>query len=122
MRTIKFRAWDTNRKEMKDVIFINWYDGYLWVDETPMTGHKLPIEGTPLMQFTGLLDKNGKEIFEGDVIYSDQWTPTTYQVAFDQNTFYIAGADLHECADIKYAEKFELIGNIYENPDLLKCN
>jgi uncharacterized phage protein (TIGR01671 family) len=67
-REIKFRAWDKEKKEMREVTSLNFYDEYMWVEETPMTGDKLPIEGTPLMQFTGLKDKNGKEVYEGDVV------------------------------------------------------
>jgi hypothetical protein len=68
-RPIKFRAWDKEKKQIREVTGINWYDEYLWVDETPMSGDRLPIETTPLMQFTGLLDKNGlAEVFEGDII------------------------------------------------------
>ena len=121
MRTIKFRAWDTNKKEMRDVTSINWYDGYLWVDETPMTGHKLPIEGTPLMQFTGLLDKNGVEIFEGDVVKRDA---RKYVVKECEASFRLAEGEnpggflLGDCAPIT----LEVIGNIHENGDLLKCN
>ena len=73
-----------------------------------------------VMQFTGLLDKNGKEIYEGDIVKSEHWKPTTYQIAFGRGAFYLAMPDLHEAADVKYAEKFEVIGNIYENPELLK--
>lgn len=68
MREIKFRAWDEERKSMCNVTNINFYDEYMWVEETPMTGWRLPLETTPLMQYTGLIDKNGKCIFESDII------------------------------------------------------
>jgi uncharacterized phage protein (TIGR01671 family) len=72
-----------------------------------------------IMQFTGLLDKNGKEIYEGDIVRSEQWEPSTYKIAFDRGAFYLATKNDEEVADIKYAERFEVIGNIYDNPELL---
>jgi uncharacterized phage protein (TIGR01671 family) len=73
-----------------------------------------------VMQFTGLLDKNGVEIYEGDIIRLEHWGPSIYKIDFDRGAFYIAKSDREEVGDIKYAEKCEVIGNIYENPELLK--
>ena len=83
-REIKFRAWDEKRKTMWGVDCLNWYDEYMWVNESPMSGDKLPIESTPLMQYTGLKDKNGKEISKGDIFTQDAYyvlydCPSTYR-------------------------------------------
>lgn len=111
MREIKFRAWDKDKKEIREVTGINWYDEYLWVDETPMSGDKLPIEGTPLMQFTGLLDKNGREIYEGDIVKNDKWNGIGNGI--------VQWDKIGWGCDYYFLTKGEIIGNIYENPELL---
>ena len=107
MREIKFRAWAGTHKLMFQVV-------------RPM--HYIqPI----LMQYTGLKDKNGKEIYEGDIVVlsSDgdkkicKVTLDGWQSLFEsvQNGFY--------CPMGSTAQNYrEVIGNIYENPELLKQN
>ena len=79
-----------------------------------------------VMQYTNLLDKNGKEIYEGDIckcatyasMSSDEKAPElSYEVYFDQGQWRIGGAALYAWND-----KAEIIGNIYENPALLSPN
>lgn len=70
MRTIKFRAWDTKKKEL----FVFPMDDY-------NTGDFFNSEQFELMQFTDLLDKYGKEIFEGDII---QAKDGLHQVIFSE--------------------------------------
>lgn len=98
---------------MREVTSINWYDEYLWVDETPMTGDRLPIETTPIMQYTGLKDKNGKEIYENDVI--------DFENGYISEIFYQDGA--FKLNDNIYRSDLShgiIIGNIYQNPELIK--
>jgi len=69
-----------------------------------------------VMQFTGLLDKNGKEIYEGDIVRGQHkiigdWTA---KVDFLATGIWFGGAKFSE------VENYEIIGNIYENPELLK--
>lgn len=128
MQEIKFRAWDKDKREMRDVTGINWYDEYIWVDETPMSGDKLPIESTPLMQYTGLKDKNGKEIYEGDVVRLDEYEDGMgeWQVVFDEASFFLeqlGAGDEVRCEILGTCDStkdVEIIGNIYDNPDLIK--
>lgn len=120
MREIKFRAWD---KRMGIFIFFeSLWNLFKEGEELEHNGncvftnkeHGLHDEDDfVFQQYTGLKDKNGKEIYEGDIVKSEQWEPSVYQICFDRGAFYIAKKDKHEVADIKYVEDFEVIGNIY---------
>ena len=140
-REIKFRAWNKVTKTMiMDVQ--NMYDGlgkwfdnkgnrvdpYEHLDTSSFGGiiEEASRDGTiDLMQFTGLLDKNGKEIFEGDILrYEDEnlSEPAIYVVEFHNGCF----ISIHQ-EDEEYNELVnefdsttrEVIGNIYSNPELL---
>jgi len=109
MREIKFRAWDKAEKMMRKV----------WDD----LAH---IDGLELMQFTGLLDKSGKEIYEGDVLKCRNHLDTlSYGYApgpSTENTFgyywTTSGSALATVDDVE--DRYEVIGNIYEHSELLK--
>lgn len=110
MREIKFRAW--NRLEYGFVYSNKPSDFGFWkwvaYDDT-----------TPLMQYTGLKDKKGREIYEGDVI-KEWWNkldnPHITTIVYYKNGFYLDDG-LHSNWN---AEDVEVIGNIWENPGLLE--
>jgi hypothetical protein len=113
MREIKFRAWYIPQKQMQE-----------WVGPDGLNGAKryfTQMVDDPeivLLQFTGLKDKNGKEIYEGDVIRST-WNHGIFKVEWDShNGEWILCSDC-STTEGKYAGT-EVIGNIYENPELLK--
>lgn len=73
--------------------------------------------GSIWMQFTGLHDKNGKEIYEGDIVKRDL-DGDVGMVEIDSGVFTMSG----DCQLPLFQETVEIIGNIYENPELLTPN
>ena len=127
MREIKFRAWNDKSKEMfdVDVLAIN---PVMW--DSGGTGVSLAYQPhIKVMQYTGLKDKNGKEIYEGDVVESFT-IPNGYicrgVVIFENGSF------LMDVKNAPFAEsgfkadfdericEYTVLGNIYENPELLE--
>jgi hypothetical protein len=110
-REIKFRAWDTEAKQM--LVF-----GLFELDEYYCFRNEKNIEGWPVMQFTGLHDKNYKEIYEGDILKSGNQADEAHPVTIDyyHGLRFMIGKNYLVRADALYGE---VIGNIYENPELL---
>ena len=122
-----FRAWTEEGKAMyygvypfKDDTLLLSYDGFAF-DEVPASDFIL-------MQSTGIKDKNGKEIFEGDVVKYEVGRYTyTEEVVYDKNFagFGVKDADANiiftfgELAEEIGLSSLEVVGNIYQNPELL---
>jgi len=132
MREIKFRAWDSGNKKMvivKDIVFLE--DGVLAGYKT-IGGLDLTINKPEIMQYTGLKDKNGKEIYEGDIVESGNgriWTVQFGEFFYTEPKqlvrgygFYIQPVEeeLKREGNGFLYKGVEIIGNIYENPELLK--
>lgn len=96
MRSIRFRAWDNHEKK---IIYFPLSDVGNFV-------------GYEVMQYTGLKDKNGKEIYEGDII-DDQGNALRYAVSWDD-----AGAGWKYIREA-YMANCEVIGNVHQNPELI---
>lgn len=131
MIEIKFRAWDKSRNRFftcaRWVEFRVNKDGVLSAKNLERGGGYVEL---PIQQFTGLHDKNGKEIYEGDILrYNDKENcndPLFLEVIFNQGCFQVTpnpfrggyDGNLYEIFDDDWTVK--VIGNIHENPELLK--
>ena len=113
MRTIKFRIWNKFLEKMSEPkkLCIDAELNAFYID-------KPPHHDFELMQFTGLHDKNGKEIYEGDVL---QTRSGVGHMVFD-NCGYAIKSPGSEAVDYEFSAFYlecEIIGNIYENPELI---
>ena len=113
MKGLKFRAWD-GKKMIEDVIPVSETD----IVELFEYEHQV-TEVEAVEQYTGLKDKNGKEIYENDILLDDIGEPCEpWTVKFEDGKFIgeIQGVveDLFELTDL------EIIGNIHENAELLE--
>ncbi len=94
MREIKFRAWDKRAKKMTGDVFF-----------------KPESEDVILMQCTEIKDRNGKEIYEGDIV--------TKEYTSGLHTLEVKWRGYGGFSELYCSNKFEIIGNIYENPELV---
>lgn len=113
MREIKFRAWDITNKQMFQVHSL----GSKWSsEESLMYG-----DGRfPIMQYTGLHDKNGKEIWEGDIVHTFSRVGRGFRDRGVDKVHYSDITARWYPLDIVVTEMCEVIGDIYSNPELVK--
>jgi uncharacterized phage protein (TIGR01671 family) len=125
MREIKFRAWDNVAKKM--------CDDFLYLVEDAVYQHQAnPWQDTRFipMQFTGLKDSSGNDIYEADLMefgttkrsIAGRYSPlaeegTISPVVYKEGKFQLEEGDLCDC--LQWHE-MEIIGNIYENPELVR--
>ena len=93
-RVIKFRAWDEDAQRYE---WIGACAGFFGGELTPDGSRNIKFE-----QFTGLHDKNGKEIYEGDVVRMDSFEPSDYIVKFIDGAFCLWNDDVGYGTDIHY--------------------
>ena len=149
----KYRAWDSAKKEMfKDTFAITESGQVVVIEQESVASSPdyVFVERLVIMQSTGLKDKNGKEIFEGDILkFNDEWNEYCHEgyvdgsvegvnyvevvkgeacfefgkTRYPESSLFIYMEDEH----LSFAElvkdkdfEFEIIGNIYKNPELLE--
>lgn len=123
-REIKFRAWNKDLKKMFKIGQITLEKG-IWnfePNDRDFIGMSIPYQPSfVLMQYTGLHDKNGKEIYEGDILKAIRWN-NIFLVKYTGTAFYLCrkgNNGFNKITTWNNAEKSEVIGNIYDNPELL---
>lgn len=139
-REIKFMAWDEANNRMfqvKEITFsedgnhtiTEWRDNGHERWSSPLNGNQAHGKWIHLMQYTGLKDKNGKEIYEGDILrtfwnYHDGPKESTIRFEWsDSRAGFECIKIIEQGADYLRAGKpiteYEIIGNLYENPELI---
>lgn len=142
MREIKFRAWDKVNKVLRDVeeLIISKNNAIVAIRDSNGTIYQVHEGQIVLIQYTGLKDKNGKEIYEGDILFTSwqhdgatnydyeicgevKWDSFRYKWSIEHvnknNELIIYPFYSFEREELD-TDSIEVIGNIYENPELLE--
>jgi uncharacterized phage protein (TIGR01671 family) len=123
MREIKFRCWFASKmwyaipairfdKDGVRVVDLNHDEDDFSLSPDTWTGH----DDYVLMQFTGMKDKNGRNIYEGDIVTG---TAGKYSFIVQYRRFGYMGYSFDGRDEFNIPDTWEVIGNIYENPELL---
>ena len=128
MREIKFRAWLKEDKKMENVKTMDFTDKTIrclkkneFINAYLLK--RVSFDDVELMQYTGVKDKNGKEIYEGDiVVLNNIENDNMCIVRYEHSSYRLEGWSLRE--DLSNVEDrfLEVVGNIYENKNLLEEN
>ena len=105
------------RKSLRDSIFV--------YDSETQSFNDYEINPSTLGQYTGLTDKNGKRIFEGDIVKTDKFSEPNkqYIIKYDLQFGAFIGQDIYNIYFVTFdcdSGEFEVIGNIHDNPELLE--
>lgn len=128
MREIRFRAWDKKYKIMVDIDGCDLYlaDGKIFEVEERSANYSVFMykkdvtDNYELMQYTGINDKDGKEIYEGDIV-KDEYS--RWFIVFWRDTdagYWIRKYNEEEVFPLHLGIRIIVIGNEYENPELLE--
>ena len=124
MREIKFRAWLKEERKMVNVETL-----FIGINRLCFGNSKTEdlffrdFEEVELMQYTGVKDKNNREIYEGDiVILNDAEEENRCIVKYKYGSYILVDGDLREDLSNVEAKFLEVVGNIYENKNLLEEN
>jgi uncharacterized phage protein (TIGR01671 family) len=128
MRELKFRVWDVETKRFFKTDYNEHLSVAISVDgktlyQNYVGGDKEIGKDVIIQQFTGLKDKNGVEIYEGDIVkvYSEEFENENFtgKVIFDEGSF-LTWINKNDIRGVWSGDDIEVVGNIMENPELLK--
>ena len=122
MRDIKFRVWDNERNAMfnSKSVDIDFFEGKIEITSDTIRYDEVyadEIKDFELMQYVGCKDKNNKEIYEGDIVKTKEHIG---QIIYSKGMFFIDVKGDFYLPVYNVSEFMEVIGNIYENPELLE--
>ncbi len=131
-REIKFRGWSKPENKMVQVLEIRFWKEEVMtilIKEDTSSEKVRGKNDVEIMQFTGLKDKNGKEIYAGDIVHHRFYNEYFEVICNEKNASFSAkyipgngrysGGIIDKIFAIDF-EEYEVIGNIYQNPELLK--
>ena len=121
MREIEFRAYSKRTKKMYNVLAIFFYQNVVKLSKICGSGISFleQLDDVVLMQYTGIKDKDGVEIYEGDIVilcWSDEVGESHWGKVIIKNPFEYTP---EEARYFIYSDELEVIGNIYQNKDLI---
>jgi len=122
MENTKFRAWYVDVKKMYEVVAIDWADNQIISAHLKRNGEVRKVypndkygDNIIFMQYTGLNDKNDKEIFTGDMVKYKYLTKTFYSIVkFKHGMFCVQDKTYSPQLSIEESYKFEVVGNKWE--------
>ena len=129
MKETKFRAWDKEKKRMYADVGIFPFP---WNERTQNNSWSFSADGTTvnpyhkniaLMQYIGLKDKNGKEVYEGDIALTRRYIVENGKQKRPEKKFVVVDSiqSWHTVLCLSSDNNIEIIGNIHENPELLEA-
>lgn len=117
-KTLKFKAWDKTDKKIEDVFMIDFQ-----FEEAELRYTTRPFEDIVLLEYTGILDKNGKEIYENDLIKSNK-SGKIYKVVWNVSSL---AFEIHNIKNQHESmlfinclfNSYKVIGNVFENYEVI---
>jgi hypothetical protein len=124
MNYFKCRFWDTKKNVMYPAGTINLFTDSMGDVVCYYDGKLKAVPNMRILQYTGLKDKNGKEIYEGDIFeygYIVTWLDGSDLANLGMDVgFYSQRDDFESWAMLEVGAEYEVIGNVFENPEQLK--
>lgn len=124
MQEVKYQLWDARFKVMNKVLFLDLVEGAAFVEMDGAPSEWVGVEdGVVLRQYTGIKDKNDREIYDGDIVRC--FSHSISKVELKKGCFGLITDGLHEPYFAPFTDIYgycEILGNIYENPELLEVS